>query len=131
MELALLEGEFGVARLGARDPVPAWAAVADSAAQGGISSVTRTGEELSVVCAAQAIPAGVKAELGWRCLRVVGRLDFSLTGALASIACPLAEADVSIFTLSTYDTDYVLVPGQALDRAAECLRAAGHTVSGV
>ena len=124
MKLVVLEDELAVARLPATDPTPAWAA------QGSISSVTRTAEELSVVCAAAAIPANVPAERGWRCLRVAGRLDFSLTGVLASIAGPLAAAKVSIFAVSTYDTDYVLVREQAVAAAIECLSAAGHEVSG-
>jgi hypothetical protein len=122
MNLIVLDGELGVARLGAADPIPLWAA------QGIISSITRTAEELSVVCSAAAIPANVQAERAWRGLRVAGRLDFSLTGVLASVAGPLAAADVSIFAVSTYDTDYVLVRSQALAAAVECLRATGHTV---
>jgi hypothetical protein len=118
MKLVVLEDELAVARLGATDPIPAWAA------QGNFSSVTRTAEELSVVCAAEAIPANVQAERGWRCLRVAGRLDFSQTGVLASIAGPLAAAKVSIFAVSTYDTDYVLV-GSRRDGGNQCL-AAGH-----
>ena len=122
MQLALLAGELGVVRLGPREPVPAWAT------GGGFSSVTRTGDELSVVCAADAIPVDVQAGRGWRGLRVVGQLDFTLTGVLASIAGPLAEAEVSIFALSTFDTDYVLVRGDDLLRAVAALRAAGHDV---
>ena len=122
MKLTVIEGELGVARLGAAVPVPGWAA------QGALSSVTRTAEELSIICAAHAIPDGVRAERGFRCFRVVGRLDFSLTGVLASIASPLAAANVSILAVATYDTDYVLVPGHALDRAIAALRAAGHEV---
>jgi hypothetical protein len=122
MRLAVLPGEFGVARLDATDPTPGWAA------QGSLCSVTRTAEELSVVCAAEAIPAGVRAERGWRCLRVAGPLSFSLTGVIASIADPLAAAGLSIFVISTYDTDFVLVRGQTLGGAIECLRGAGHEV---
>jgi uncharacterized protein len=122
MNLILLEGELGVARLGPAAPIPDWAA------RGIFSSITRTAEELSVVCGAGAIPANVQAERGWRCLRVAGRLDFSLTGVLASLAGPLAASDVSIFAVSTYDTDYILVRSQALATALSCLRAAGHQV---
>jgi uncharacterized protein len=122
MKLVVLEDELAVARLGATDPIPAWAA------QGNFSSVTRTAEELSVVCAAEIIPASVQAERGWRCFRVAGRLDFSQTGVLASIAGPLAAAKVSIFAVSTYDTDYVLVRDHAMTAAIECLSAAGHEV---
>lgn len=122
MRLSVIEGEFGVARLGADDGVPDWAM------RSGFSSVTRTEDELSVVCAAEAIPPEVRAERGWRGLRVVGQLDFSLTGVLASIANPVADAKVSIFAVSTFDTDYVLVRGDDLVRAVDALRAAGHEV---
>ena len=72
MKLVVLQDELAVARLDASDRTPAWAT------QGSISSVTRTADELSVVCATAGVPANVQAERGWRCLRVVGRLDFSL-----------------------------------------------------
>ena len=122
MRLIVLEGEFAIARLDAAATVPVWSS------HGSLSSVTRTLEELSVVCAASAVPAGVRAERGWRCFRVAGRLDFSLTGVLASIAGPLAAANVSVFAISTYDTDYVLVRDQDLATAIDCLIAAGHEV---
>jgi hypothetical protein len=122
MRLSLIEGELGVARLAAEDPAPAWSQ------SGSITSLTRTADEFSVVCAASAIPPGVHAERGWRCLRVAGPLDFSLTGILASILAPLAAAKVSVFTLSSYETDYVLVRSHSLETAIECLRAAGHEV---
>jgi hypothetical protein len=93
-----------------------------------LASITRTREELSIVCAEAAVPMGTKAERGFRLLRLQGTLDFSLTGILASIAVPLAAAKVSIFAISTYDTDYILVPGTKLEAAVEALRIAGHTV---
>ena len=92
--------------------------------------MTRTAEELSIVCATAAIPAAVPAGRGWRCLRVAGRLDLSLTGVLASIAEPLAAANVSIVAVSTYETDYVLVPKESLAAAMEALSASGHEVVG-
>jgi hypothetical protein len=124
MTLSVLEGEFGVARLGPRDPVPAWSA------EGAVQSVTRTREELSVVCSAGVIPEGVEAERGWRCLQVRGPLAFSLTGILSSLAAPLADAGVSILAISTYETDYILVPGRSLELAVDALRRAGHSVEG-
>jgi uncharacterized protein len=124
LTLVVLEGELAVARLAATDPVPAWAT------QGSLTSVARTAEELSVVCAAAAVPTNVQAERGWRCFRVAGRLDFALTGVLAAIAGPLAAAEVSLFAVSTYDTDYVLVREPSLAAAIECLKAAGHRVQG-
>jgi uncharacterized protein len=124
MQLAFLPDAFAIVRLAADDPTPAWGT------QGALSSVTRTPEELSIVCAADALPAGVQAERPFRCLRIVGRLDLSLTGVLASITVPLAAAKVSIFAISTYDTDYVLVREDSLDAAIACLRTAGHEVLG-
>jgi uncharacterized protein len=124
MTLAILRPELGIARLGPSEPIPAWAT------QGGFGSITRTEDELSVVCEAAAIPVDVRAELGWRALRVVGRLDFALTGILASLANPLAAAGVSIFAVSTFDTDYILVRDHALDTAIDSLRRAGHDVVG-
>lgn len=122
MTLLLLGSSFGIARLDPGEAVPTWAA------HGPFVSVTRTEEELSVVCEDAAIPAGVVVERGWRCLRVAGRLDLALTGVLASLAIPLADAGVSIFAVSTYDTDYVLVRAEALDTAVDGLQKAGHTV---
>lgn len=120
--LIVLPDEFAVVRLDATDAIPAWAIAAP------ISSTTRTLEELSIVCAASHVPAQVTAERGWRCLRVAGKLDFASTGILASIASPLADAGVSIFALSTYDTDYLLVRRSALAAAIAALTAAGHDV---
>ena len=122
MQLLVLRGELAVARLAPTDPIPDWATPE------AISSITRTREELSIVCAAASVPASVPAERGWRCLRVAGSLDFSLTGVLAAIAGPLAKAGVSIFAISTYETDYILVREQSLSAAIDCLAAAGHEV---
>lgn len=122
MKLVVLNGELAVARLNATDALPAWADT------GPVTSVTRTAEELSVVCAAAAVPSDVQAERGWRCLRAAGTLDFSLTGVLSSIATPLAEAGISMFAVSTYDTDYILIQGDRLAAAIQCLRGAGHEV---
>jgi hypothetical protein len=113
--LLLLPGTYAVCRLAADEPIPAWAT-------GALISVTRTGEELSVVCGAEAVPAGVRCETGWRCLRVAGTLDFSLVGVLATLLVPLAEAGVSVFAISTFDTDYLLVKESNLVRAVEALQ---------
>jgi hypothetical protein len=120
LDLTILPESFAVSRLPASAPAPAWAGA------GHLQSVTRTSEELSVVCRAEAVPPEVASERGWRAIRVAGTLDFSLTGVLASLAAPLAEANLSIFALSTYDTDYVLVRDDGLERAVAALTAAGH-----
>jgi len=91
-------------------------------------SVTCTDEEISVVLPEGNVPAQWVAERGWRCLKVVGPLDFGLTGILASLAVPLAEAGVSIFAISTYDTDYVLVREDDLQEAKRALLGWGHSV---
>jgi uncharacterized protein len=94
-------------------------------------SITRTADELSVVCAEDAVPADIRAERGFLCLAVTGPLDFAATGILASLAAPLAEAGISIFVLSTFDTDLLLIRQALLPQAVAVLRAAGHHLSGV
>ena len=101
--------------------MPAWAT-------GPFVSVTRTADELSVVCPEDVVPSEVRAERGWRCLRVAGTLDFSMAGVLAALVGPLAAAGVSVFAVSTFDTDYLLVKDQDLRRAVDVLRNAGHAV---
>ncbi len=92
-------------------------------------SVTRTDEELSIVLPEGSAPADWRPAKGWRCYKVHGPLDFGLTGVLASLASPLAEADISIFAISTYDSDYILVRDEDLDRATKVLSECGHSVT--
>ena len=122
LTLELLPGRLAVCRLDADAPLPAWAAA------GGFVSLTRTDAELSIVCLQEGVPAGVCAEPGWRCLRVKGPLGFGLTGVLASLASPLASSGVSIFVVSTYDTDYLMVQERDLERGVSALERAGHGV---
>ncbi|MBX0327649.1 ACT domain-containing protein [Oscillochloris sp. ZM17-4] len=126
MELLLLPEGYAVCRLPAAAEAPTWGAGA------GLWSLTRSAEELSLVCAEDGLPADVGAAVlsrGWRAMRVAGTLDFSLVGVLASLAAPLAEAGVSIFAVSTYDTDYLLVRADDLEAAVSALQAAGHQLS--
>lgn len=90
-------------------------------------SITRTSDELSIVCPQECVPSGVLYEGDWRVLKVLGPLSFALTGILASISGALAEAGISIFALSTYDTDYILVKASQLEGAIEALRGQGVT----
>jgi hypothetical protein len=92
-------------------------------------SITRTAAELSVVSSSAAVPAGVPAETGWRCLHVVGPLSFELTGILASLSAPLARSEIPIFVVSTFDTDYLLLRSHDLDRASVALKNAGFRIS--
>jgi uncharacterized protein len=124
VSLDLLKTVFAIVRLNPADPIPDWAAGTE------LLSITRTPEELSIVCNGNLVPAEVQCQRGWRCFKVDGPLDFSLVGVLASIAGPLASAQVSIFVVATFDTDYVLVTGTNLDRAIETLEREGHVVRG-
>jgi hypothetical protein len=121
-DLTVLPGSFAIARLAADEPLPRWAP------QGGFFSVTRTSDEVSVVCLADQIPAGVSAETGWRALKVKGPFALSEIGVLATLAAPLAEAKVSLFAISTFNTDYLLVSEKHLDAAIAALKDAGHRI---
>lgn len=123
LSLRLLPGEYAVCRLPPHETVPS-----DMWSPGDVVSVTRTPRETSVVCREDRAPSGGRIEPGWRVLEVAGPLDFELTGILASLTVPLAEAGVSVFALSTYDTDYLLVRSSSVERGADALRAAGHEV---
>jgi hypothetical protein len=124
LELSILPQSFAVCRLDAGDVIPDWLEEID------FWSITRTSEELSIVLPAARVPASWKSEKGWRCMKVLGPLDFSLTGILVSLASPLAEAGISIFAISTYDTDYVLVRGHDLEETKNVLSDAGHVIEG-
>ena len=125
LTLSVLPETLAVCRLGPDDALPPWASAGD------FRAVTRTASELSIVCADTSVPAAVTANRGWRAIAVDGTLDFALTGVLAALASPLAAAGVSIFAMSTYDTDYVLVKQDTLDRAVAALAAAGHRFHGL
>jgi hypothetical protein len=121
-ELTVLPGAYSVCRLPADADVPAWVM------EGDISSVTRTADELSIVCRDDAVPEQVQNHPGWRVLRVEGPLDLTKTGIVSSLTVPLAAAGVAVFVLSTFDTDYLLVPGPKLAAAEVALAIAGHGV---
>jgi len=91
-------------------------------------SITRTAEELSVVCPQDQVPPGILKQDGWKALQVEGPLDFSLTGVLASLTEPLAKEGISVFAISTYDTDYLLVKKELLERAIKILVKRGYQV---
>ncbi|MBN9518218.1 ACT domain-containing protein [bacterium] len=122
--LTLLEvaGRFAVCRLPAGAAVPAWETAGD------VFSVTRTADELSVVCRETAVPDGVTCEPDWRALRVAGAMPFTLVGVLAALTAPVARAGVGVFAVSTFDTDYLLVKAERFLEAVAALRAAGHRV---
>jgi hypothetical protein len=128
LDLDLLPEEFAVCRLPAGSALPA----SLNAGPGGktVISVTWAPDELSIICPSDQVPPDAVVETPWRCFRVVGPLDLAMTGVLASLIGPLAEARVNILTFSTYATDYVLVPTVRLREAMDTLHAAGHRITG-
>ncbi len=123
LTLSVLPDTFAVCRLEQSAELPDWAIA------GAFTSITRTAEELSLVCPQSNVPTGVRCESNWRCLKVAGPLDFALIGILASLAAVLAEAQISLFVISTFDTDYLLVKAAQLEKAIKVLSAAGHLVN--
>jgi hypothetical protein len=122
LELTLLPERFAISRLAADAAIPLWAT------KGPFFSVTRTGDELSVVTELSRVPVGVQSQPGWRVLKVHGPFVLSEIGVLSSLAAPLAEAKISLFAVSTFDTDYLLVASETLSGAIAALERAGHTV---
>ena len=122
LTLSILHEEFAICRLNADSPVPSWAFA------GSLSSITRTADELSIVCAQKQAPEQTRCDRDWRCLKVHGPLDFSLTGVMLALVKPLAEARISIFAFSTFDTDYLMVKESNLEKAIRALTDAGHEI---
>ena len=120
--LTILAETFAISKLDKGAPIPSWASST------GWCSVTRTDDELSIVCPERQVPADIISNRGWKCLKVAGPLDFALTGVLASLLNPLAEASISVFSVSTFDTDYLLVKTESLAATARLLSLAGHRI---
>ena len=124
MKLYTLDELYAVVHLEPDADIPDWL-------RGGhFWSVTRSESELSIVCREEDVPADASAERGWCALELAGPLYFSLTGVVAALVTPLAEAEVPIFVLSTFETDYLLVRERDLRRSVEALTKAGHSVDG-
>ena len=124
LDLILLPGEYAVCRLDAGTPLPPGLGGGD-----GVVSITWTPTETSIICSADQAPSDGVVNTPWRCLRVNGPVNLALTGILASLVNPLADARVNIFAFSTHDTDYLLVPAVRLDEALAALAAAGHRIA--
>ena len=122
LTLIALPDTLAVCKLDVTAPIPVWA---DG---DGFVSITRTEDELSIVCADARVPSDVKAEHGWRAFKLEGPFDFALVGVLKQVLDPLAEANVGIFAISTYDTDHVLVKALQFEQAVTALTRFGHTV---
>jgi len=122
IRLLSVPGLFAVCKLATGSPIPTWATTGD------LFTVTRTADELSVVCRQEVVPEGVVGERDWCCLRVAGTMPFTLVGVLASLTMPIARTGVGVFAFSTYDTDYLLVKTGEMHKAVAALRADGHEV---
>jgi hypothetical protein len=115
-----LPGQFAVSHLAADALIPAWALT------GPFTSITRNQNELSIVCPAENVPAEIKSQAHWICFKLEGPFAFTQTGILTSFINPLSQNEVPIFAISTFDTDYVLVPEDLSHAAEEYLHRAGH-----
>lgn len=131
LDLDLLPEDYALCRL------PGGAAVPDGLFGGprgspdpeaGVLSITWTKDEVSIICRSDQTPEHATVETPWRCFRVVGPVNLALTGILASLIVPLADARVNVFAFSTFDTDYVLVPAVRLAEAVAALAGAGHRI---
>jgi hypothetical protein len=122
LTLSILRETFTICRLDKDAPVPDWVF------QGNVYSVTRTKDELSIVCSQINVPKGIVCNKGWSCLKVKGPLDLSSTGIISSIAKTLEQEGISLFSISTYDTDYVMVKEKNLEKAILALTETGHRI---
>jgi hypothetical protein len=123
LSFTLFNDRYAVVRLSPGTSIPTWAF------SGELSSLTVTPEEISIVCTERGIPDDVRAERGWRCLRLEGPIPFETTGVAAGFASVLAAESISIFIISTFDTDYLLVKHEVIERSINALRANGYDVS--
>jgi hypothetical protein len=123
LTLYVLPQLYAFCRLHPDGAIPHWALLGDD-----FISLTRTREELSVVCLQGNVPSQAQAERGWRCIKAEGPFPFSVAGIHASLAAPLAEANISTMAIATYETDHVLLKEEDLDHAIAVLQQAGHTV---
>ncbi|TMD01351.1 MAG: ACT domain-containing protein [Chloroflexi bacterium] len=122
LSLSLLPHTYAVCQFHPDKHIPYWALLGD------FVSLTRTNEELSIACQEDNVPDDIEAERGWRCLQVQGAFDFSAAGVHASLAIPLAEADISVLAIATYATDYLLIKEKNVERALQVLERAGHYI---
>ena len=134
LTLTCMPARYAICRLAPGAQIPPWAVAKD------FLSVTRTAEELSITCEESAVPVDAGAAIpgsavatcaiskGWRGLKIEGPFDFSAVGVLASVLAPLADGQISIFAVSTYDTDYLFIQEAAFDRAQQLLTASGHAL---
>jgi len=120
LKFGWVSGTYAIVRMAFDAPIPEWAT------KGGFTSITRTADELSVVCPIENLPADVHSQHRWVCLKLAGPFAFSQTGVLLSFIEPLSANNIPIFALSTHDTDYVLIQEEFSGKAIDALHQAGH-----
>lgn len=123
LNLSLLSHLYAVCQFHPDNNIPYWALIGD------FVSLTRTHEELSIVCQQDNVPEDIEAERGWRCLQVQGAFDFSVAGIHVSLAIPLSEANISVLAIATYATDYILIKEEHVEQALLVLQKAGHCIN--
>lgn len=122
VRLKRLDGSYAVCRLDAASTIPAWA---DGE---GFVSISRSEDELSIVCRTERVPGDVKQDAGWACYKFVGPFAFDETGIVSSVIGPLSDAGIGIFVVSTFDGDHMLLKEADIGRAEPVLTGAGHVL---
>ena len=122
LQLSLLKDKYGICTLPNTAPIPDWALTQS------LASITRTEKELTIVCRLEILPSQYQSDLNWRCFKIDGSFDLNQIGVIASISSPLADAGISIYVISTYDTDYFLIQEQDLEQTISVLSNSGHYI---
>jgi len=123
LKLSLLKDKYAICTLPNTAPIPDWALTETPV------SITRTDKELTIVCAQDIIPLELQCDFNWRCFKIDGSFDLNQIGVISSISSPLADAGISIYVISTYDTDYFLVQNENLEQAISTLSDIGHNIT--
>lgn len=123
LSLIVLKEKFSLCRLPPESSIPPWLQHSNW------YSATRTPDELSIACPTALVPEGVQCEKDWRCIQVAGPLGLTLVGILASLVTPLAQVNISVFSISTFDTDYIFVKSRDLELSIQTLAREGHWIS--
>ena len=123
LKLSLLKESYSICTLPNTAPIPDWAS------KESLASITRTDKELTIVCKQDIIPSELQSDRNWRCFRIDGSFDLNQIGVISSISSPLADAGISIYVISTYDTDYFLVKDNNLDQTISTLSDIGHNIT--
>ena len=124
LQLSLLDEIYGICVFENDTPIPEWAAAAS------FCSIIRTQKELTIVCPQNTIDSDCEYDADWRCFRVDGSFDFNQIGVISSLAAPLAQAGISIFVVSSFDTDYILVKGENVEQTIAVFSDNGHFIVG-